>query len=167
MFTVLPFLCSADDEAMATEVTPPASAELTELGQCLMKQEVRVHALISTLLSLYFLSHFVTQLDAVTEMEAAGTFPSARIFSWEHTCFLRALLMVAEATKEMEVGIQYNRQLQSSSPSVDKAIGIQPPGCSLALPSSWTLAFMRKNFTQQLFFSVKSARAGTGATGLT
>ncbi|NWS95513.1 XPO5 protein, partial [Mionectes macconnelli] len=28
-----------DDEAMATEVTPPASAELTELGKCLMKQE--------------------------------------------------------------------------------------------------------------------------------
>ncbi|KAL2306176.1 hypothetical protein Nmel_004088 [Mimus melanotis] len=32
-------LCSADDEAMATEVTPPANAELTELGKCLMKQE--------------------------------------------------------------------------------------------------------------------------------
>ncbi|KAJ7413544.1 hypothetical protein BTVI_43287 [Pitangus sulphuratus] len=29
-----------DDEAMATEVTPPANAELTELGKCLMKQEV-------------------------------------------------------------------------------------------------------------------------------
>uniref|UniRef100_A0A8C5TPY1 Exportin 5 n=1 Tax=Malurus cyaneus samueli TaxID=2593467 RepID=A0A8C5TPY1_9PASS len=28
-----------DDEAMATEVTPPANAELTELGKCLMKQE--------------------------------------------------------------------------------------------------------------------------------
>ncbi|XP_071432148.1 exportin-5 isoform X1 [Pithys albifrons albifrons] len=28
-----------DDEAMATEVTPSANAELTELGKCLMKQE--------------------------------------------------------------------------------------------------------------------------------
>lgn len=166
MFTVLPFLCSADDEAMATEVTPPASAELTELGKCLMKQEVRVHALTSTLLSLYSLSHFVTQPDAATEIEAAGAFPSARIFSWEHTWFVRASLMVAEATKEMEVGIQYNRQLQSFSTSMDKE-GIQPPGCSLALPSCWAPAFMRRNFTQQLFFSVKSARAGTGATGLT
>ena len=44
---MLPLLCSADDEAMATEVTPPASAELTELGKCLMRQEVRVHALTS------------------------------------------------------------------------------------------------------------------------
>jgi len=35
------FLSCADDEAMATDVTPPASAELTELGKCLMKQEVR------------------------------------------------------------------------------------------------------------------------------
>lgn len=44
-------LCSADDEAMATEVTPPANAELTELGKCLMKQEVRVCALTATTFS--------------------------------------------------------------------------------------------------------------------
>lgn len=50
-------LCSADDEAMATEVTPPANAELTELGKCLMKQEVRACALTATTLSLYSLSH--------------------------------------------------------------------------------------------------------------
>lgn len=90
-----------------------------------------------------------------------------RIFSWEHMWFLRALLMVAEATKQMGVGIQYNMQLQSFSPSAGEALGIQPPRCSLALPPSWAPAFTRKNFTQQLFFSVKCARAGTGATVLT
>ncbi|NWX23534.1 XPO5 protein, partial [Aegotheles bennettii] len=37
-----------DDEAMATEVTPPASAELTELGKCLMKQEDVCTALLIT-----------------------------------------------------------------------------------------------------------------------
>ncbi|XP_075002821.1 exportin-5 isoform X10 [Calonectris borealis] len=37
-----------DDEAMATEVTPPASAELTELGKCLMKQEDICTALLIT-----------------------------------------------------------------------------------------------------------------------
>lgn len=30
-----------DEEMMSTEVTPPSSSELTELGKCLMKQEVR------------------------------------------------------------------------------------------------------------------------------
>lgn len=75
--------------------------------------------------------------------------------------------MVAEATKQMGVGIQYNMQLQGFSPSLGEALGIQPPGCSLALPPSWAPAFRRKNFTQQLFFSVKSARAGTGAKVLT
>ncbi|NWI97156.1 XPO5 protein, partial [Pitta sordida] len=37
-----------DDEAMATEVTPPASAELTELGKCLMKQEEVCTAVLIT-----------------------------------------------------------------------------------------------------------------------
>ncbi|XP_035747901.1 exportin-5, partial [Egretta garzetta] len=37
-----------DDEAMATEVTPPTSAELTELGKCLMKQEDVCTALLIT-----------------------------------------------------------------------------------------------------------------------
>ncbi|PKU49106.1 hypothetical protein llap_548 [Limosa lapponica baueri] len=37
-----------NDEAMATEVTPPASAELTELGKCLMKQEDVCTALLIT-----------------------------------------------------------------------------------------------------------------------
>ncbi|XP_010579563.1 PREDICTED: exportin-5, partial [Haliaeetus leucocephalus] len=37
-----------DDEAMATDVTPPASAELTELGKCLMKQEDVCTALLIT-----------------------------------------------------------------------------------------------------------------------
>ncbi|KFR10526.1 Exportin-5, partial [Opisthocomus hoazin] len=37
-----------DDEAMATEVTPPASAELTELGKCLMRQEDVCTALLIT-----------------------------------------------------------------------------------------------------------------------
>lgn len=48
----LAFLSSADDEAMATEVAPPASAELTELGKCLTQQEVRAPALTATTLSL-------------------------------------------------------------------------------------------------------------------
>lgn len=30
-----------DEEMMSTEVTPPSNSELTELGKCLMKQEVR------------------------------------------------------------------------------------------------------------------------------
>ncbi|POI32026.1 hypothetical protein CIB84_004221 [Bambusicola thoracicus] len=42
------FLSCADDEAMATDVTPPASAELTELGKCLMKQEDVCTALMIT-----------------------------------------------------------------------------------------------------------------------
>lgn len=84
--TVLPLLCSADDEAMATEVTPPASAELTELGKCLMTQEVREQALISPTLSLCSVSRLpVVQPDAATDCWAAGAFPSVRIFSWEHT----------------------------------------------------------------------------------
>ncbi|XP_067149329.1 exportin-5 isoform X1 [Apteryx mantelli] len=37
-----------DDEVMATEVTPPASAELTELGKCLTKQEDVCTALLIT-----------------------------------------------------------------------------------------------------------------------
>uniref|UniRef100_A0A8C3L656 Exportin-5 n=1 Tax=Chrysolophus pictus TaxID=9089 RepID=A0A8C3L656_CHRPC len=37
-----------DDEAMATDVTPPAIAELTELGKCLMKQEDVCTALMIT-----------------------------------------------------------------------------------------------------------------------
>lgn len=69
MFTVLPLLCSADDEAMATDVTPPASAELTELGKCLMKQEVRSYAPTSTILSLYSLSCLpVVQPGAATDI---------------------------------------------------------------------------------------------------
>lgn len=72
MFTVLPFLCSADDEAMVTEVTPPTSAELTELGKCLTKQEVRAHTLTSSILSLYSLSH---QPATATEMQASGASP--------------------------------------------------------------------------------------------
>lgn len=47
------FPSSADDEAMATEVAPPASAELTELGKCLTQQEVRAPALTATTLSLH------------------------------------------------------------------------------------------------------------------
>ena len=35
----LPFYL-VDEEMMSTEVTPPSSSELTELGKCLMKQEV-------------------------------------------------------------------------------------------------------------------------------
>lgn len=61
-------LCSADDEAMATEVTPPANAELTELGKCLMKQEVRACALTATILSLYSLS-YLTALQPDTGAE--------------------------------------------------------------------------------------------------
>uniref|UniRef100_A0A8B9V4D7 Exportin-5 C-terminal domain-containing protein n=1 Tax=Anas zonorhyncha TaxID=75864 RepID=A0A8B9V4D7_9AVES len=45
---VLAFLSSADDEAMATEVAPPASAELTELGKCLTQQEDVCTALLVT-----------------------------------------------------------------------------------------------------------------------
>uniref|UniRef100_A0A7M4FZ66 Exportin 5 n=1 Tax=Crocodylus porosus TaxID=8502 RepID=A0A7M4FZ66_CROPO len=37
-----------DDEMMSTDVTPPASAELTELGKCLMKQEDVCTALLIT-----------------------------------------------------------------------------------------------------------------------
>ncbi|XP_075781131.1 exportin-5 isoform X4 [Pelodiscus sinensis] len=37
-----------DDEMMSTEVTPPSSAELTELGKCLMKQEDVCTALLIT-----------------------------------------------------------------------------------------------------------------------
>uniref|UniRef100_A0A8B9SY97 Exportin-5 n=1 Tax=Anas platyrhynchos TaxID=8839 RepID=A0A8B9SY97_ANAPL len=44
----LAFLSSADDEAMATEVAPPASAELTELGKCLTQQEDVCTALLVT-----------------------------------------------------------------------------------------------------------------------
>lgn len=93
VFTVLPFLCSADDEAMATEVTPPASAELTELGKCLMKQEVRAHALTSTVLSLYSLSHLPgVQPDVATEMETAAAFPNVTVFSQEHNVFFKGLV---------------------------------------------------------------------------
>ncbi|XP_043399397.1 exportin-5 isoform X5 [Chelonia mydas] len=37
-----------DDEMMSTDVTPPSSAELTELGKCLMKQEDVCTALLIT-----------------------------------------------------------------------------------------------------------------------
>lgn len=54
---------------MATEVTPPANAELTELGKCLMKQEVRGGALTAAILSLYSLSHLsALQPDTPAEM---------------------------------------------------------------------------------------------------
>lgn len=38
-----------DDEMMSTEATPPSSSELTELGKCLMKQEVRKLSFTSAL----------------------------------------------------------------------------------------------------------------------
>lgn len=65
--------------------------------------------------------------------------------------------MVAEATKQMGVGIQHKIQLQSFSLSVGEALGmetlgIQPPRCSLALSLSWVPVFTRKNFTQAAIF---------------
>ncbi|KAJ7404263.1 Exportin-5 [Willisornis vidua] len=45
-----------DDEAMATEVTPSANAELTELGKCLMKQEVLPGNLLPDAVSWFFTS---------------------------------------------------------------------------------------------------------------
>lgn len=57
---------------------------------------------------LYSLSHLSgVQPDAATEMSTAGAFLRVTIFCREHTCFLRVLLMAAEDTKQMGVGIQH------------------------------------------------------------
>lgn len=89
---------------MATEVTPPANAELTELGKCLMKQEVRACALTATILSLYSLSHLsALQPGTAAEIQAARAFPTPE----NHllgTCM--AFKGLAEATKQIGVGIE-------------------------------------------------------------
>lgn len=75
--------------------------------------------------------------------------------------------MAAEATKQMGVGMQYNMQLQSFSSPAGKAQGIQPtkvfPGSALILGSS----LREEELHPAALFSLKSARAGTGATVLT
>ncbi|EMP24470.1 Exportin-5 [Chelonia mydas] len=43
-----------DDEMMSTDVTPPSSAELTELGKCLMKQEVLTGNLLPDAVTWFF-----------------------------------------------------------------------------------------------------------------
>lgn len=112
----------ADDEAMATDVAPPASAELTELGKCLMKQEVRAR----------FHCHHPSCALFVTHLCGADSL-------LQHSrCreLQRAVLIVAEATKHSGLGIQCNIQLQCVSSSVGEAEGIQPRQHFLALPPS-------------------------------
>lgn len=108
LHSVLPLLCSTDDEAMATEVTPPASAELTELGKCLMNQEVRVHALTSTILP---------------GVSGAARCCYSYLGWWsipqcENLCLgtcmcFKGLVNGCRSTREMGAGIQYNMQLWS------------------------------------------------------
>uniref|UniRef100_A0A8C6ZCB3 Exportin-5 C-terminal domain-containing protein n=1 Tax=Nothoprocta perdicaria TaxID=30464 RepID=A0A8C6ZCB3_NOTPE len=97
--TLLPLLCPADDEVMATDVTPPASAELTELGKCLMKQEdVCTAMLITAYTSLSWkdtlsCQRTTTQLcwPLLKQVLAGNLLPDA--VSWFFTSVLRGLQM--------------------------------------------------------------------------
>ncbi|NXA32685.1 XPO5 protein, partial [Eudromia elegans] len=97
--THTPCLCSADDEVMATDVTPPASAELTELGKCLMKQEdVCTAMLITAYTSLSWkdtlsCQRTTTQLcwPLLKQVLAGNLLPDA--VSWFFTSVLRGLQM--------------------------------------------------------------------------
>lgn len=60
--------------------------------------------------------------------------PSVGNFFSAPTCFQRAVLIVAEATKHSGLGIQCNIQLQCVSSSAGEAEGIQPLQHFLALP---------------------------------
>lgn len=60
--------------------------------------------------------------------------PSVGNFFSAPTCFQRAVLIVAEATKHSGLGIQCNIQLQCVSSSEGEAEGIQPLQHFLALP---------------------------------
>ncbi|NWX91025.1 XPO5 protein, partial [Nothoprocta ornata] len=88
-----------DDEVMATDVTPPASAELTELGKCLMKQEdVCTAMLITAYTSLSWkdtlsCQRTTTQLcwPLLKQVLAGNLLPDA--VSWFFTSVLRGLQM--------------------------------------------------------------------------
>ncbi|RLV98691.1 hypothetical protein DV515_00010571 [Chloebia gouldiae] len=86
-----------DDEAMATEVTPPANTELTELGKCLMKQEdVCTAVLITAYTSLSWkdtlsCQRTTTQLcwPLLKQVLAGNLLPDA--VSWFFTSVLKGL----------------------------------------------------------------------------
>lgn len=84
-------LCSADDEAMATEVTPPANAELTELGKCLMKQEVSVCSDCHHPSSVLFVTFVCSAARHCCRDLGCWSVPHVRITSWEHAWLGRAL----------------------------------------------------------------------------
>lgn len=69
---------------MSTDVTPPASAELTELGKCLMKQEVR-HG----------------ELLAASPPYLFPKLPAVGIFNLSHSHFVSEFFVLASKQQQL------------------------------------------------------------------
>lgn len=80
--------------------------------------------------------------------------PSVGNFFSAPTCFQRAVLIVAEATKHSGLGIQCNIQLQCVSSSAGEAEGIQPLQHFRFASPSWAPGLRWNNSTQQLHLVV-------------